>query len=131
MSTGARDSAANSDSGAARPVTAATRTRTLGSLHEFRPDSEEFSTYIHGEGRKYFAANDVPEDKKVPVFLNAIGGSTYGVLRSLLAPDSPMTKTLAQITTKLREHFEPTPSVIAERFQFHKRNQNSAESIAD
>ena len=46
MSTGARDSAANSDSGAARPVTAATRTRTLGSLHEFRPDSEEFSTYM-------------------------------------------------------------------------------------
>ena len=63
-----------SDRGAARPVAAATRTRTLGSLHEFRPDSEELSTYME-RVEIYFASNDVPEDKKVPVFLNAIGGS--------------------------------------------------------
>ena len=48
------------------------------------------------------------------------------MLRSLLAPDNPMTKTLAQITATLRKHFEPKPSVIAERFQ---RNQNAGESI--
>ena len=52
---------------------ATARTRTLGSLHEFRPDSEDFSTYME-RVEIYFAANDVPENKQVPVFLNAIGG---------------------------------------------------------
>ena len=47
----------------------------------------------------------------------------YGVLKSLLEPDSPMVKTLFEITTHPRNHFEPKPSVIAERFDFHKRNQ--------
>ena len=82
---------------------------------------EELSTYM--ERVEIFAANDVPERKEVPVLLNAIGGSMYGVLRSLLALDSPMDKTLLEVTTRLCNHFEPKPSVIAERFFFHKRNQ--------
>ena len=103
--------------------------RTMGSLHEFRPESEDFSTYMERVDI-FFSANDVREDKKVPVFLNAVGGNTYGVLRSLLAPDSPMSRSMAEIVAKLREHFEPAPSVIAERFKFHKRNQAAGESIA-
>ena len=73
--------------------------------------------------------NDVPEDKKVPVFLNAVGGTTYD-LRNLLAPDSPMTHTLVKIVERLQEHFEPKPSIIMERFKFHKRSQPTGESIA-
>ena len=118
-------STTDSEDGAAVQPTAETpspRFRTLGSLHEFRPDSEDFSTYME-RVEIYFAANDVPENKKVPVFLNAVGGTTYGVLRSLLAPDNPMSKTMADITKKLREHYEPKPSLIAERYQCH---QNSA-----
>ena len=122
----------DSEDGAMAPPPAeafSPRFRTLGPLHEFRPDSEDFSMYME-RVEIYFAANDVPEGKKVPVFLNAVGGTTYGVLRSLLAPDNPMSKSMAEITARLREHYEPKPSLIAERCQFHKRNQNSGESIA-
>ena len=108
---------------AIREAPATTRNRTLGNLYEFCPDSEEFSTYME-RVEIYFAANDVPEDKKVP------GGDTYGLLRSLVAPDSPMANTLTQLTTILHEHFKPIPSLIAERFQFHKRIQSSDESIS-
>ena len=48
-------------------------TRTMGTLHEFRPDREELSTYLE-RVEIFFAANDVPDEKKVPVLLNAIGG---------------------------------------------------------
>ena len=90
------DDAHGGAAGPASPAVAApaTRFRTMGSLHEFRADSEDFSTYMERVDI-YFAANDVPEDKKVPVFLNAVGGTTYGVLRSLLAPESPMSRPLA------------------------------------
>ena len=68
----------------------------LGKLHEFNPDSEELSVYLQ-RVEIYFVVNDVEEAKKVPVLLNCIGGTTYGLLRSLLAPDSPMSKSYAEI----------------------------------
>ena len=120
----------DSGEGAAVPTAASSqRFRTLGSLHEFRLDSEDFSTYMERVSI-YFAANNVPKNKQVPVFLNAVGGTTYGVLHSLLAPDSPMSKSMTEITAKLRDHYKPKPSLIAERCQFHKRNQNPGELLA-
>ena len=102
----------------------------MGNLHEFHPDKENLSTYLE-RVQIFFAANEVSEEKQVPLFLNAIGGTTYALLRSLLAPVSPKNKTLEQITTTFRAHFEPKPSLITERFHFHKRNQATGESIAD
>ena len=103
---------------------------TKGQLHEFRPDAEEFSAYME-RVHIFFAAHGVPDEKKVPVFLNGIGGTAYGILRSLVAPDSPMSKSLEVLTEKLRDHYEPRPIIIAERFHFHKRDQHSGESITE
>ena len=52
------------------------------------------------------------------------------MLRSLLAPEIPISTSLADIEIKLRDHFDSKPSIIAERFKFHKRNQNASESVA-
>ena len=41
---------------------------TLGKLHEFKPDEEEFATYLE-RVEIFFAANGVEDTKKVPVFL--------------------------------------------------------------
>ncbi len=35
------------------------------------------------------------------------------------------------LTTALKEHFEPTPNVITQRFYFHQRNQKANESVAE
>ena len=66
----------------------------LGKLHEFDPDSEELSAYLERD-EICFVVNDVEEAMKVPVLLNCIGGTTYGLLHSLLATDSPMSKSYA------------------------------------
>ena len=65
-----------------------------------------------------------PEHKKVLIFLNAIGGATYDLLRSVQAPDSPMMQTLSQIIGRLQK---PKPSIIVKRFN---HNQHVEESIA-
>ena len=57
-------------------------------------------------------------------------GPTYGLLRNLLAPASPKDKSFKEIVDTLKAHFEPKLLVIAERFHFHRRNQNSVESVA-
>lgn len=103
---------------------------TLGKLHKFKLDVEDFATYME-RVEIFFAINGMEGDKKVPVFLNAIGGTAYGVLHSLVAPDTPMSKSFQVLTETLQAHYEPKLSIIAECFHFHKRSQHTGESITN
>ena len=42
-----------------------------------------------------------------------------------------MSKTVDQLTQVLLKHYEPKLVVIAERFQFHRRNQAPNETVAE
>lgn len=85
---------------------------------------------LRREWFEHFAqANDVPAEKEVAVFLGVIGATTYGLLRSLLAPDKPGSKQYADLVKVLHDHFSPKPIIIAERFRFHKRNREEGESV--
>ena len=102
----------------------------IGKLQEFKPETERFSTYVE-RLKLYFEANGVSEDKKVAVFLTAIGPKNYALLSDCYAPTKPREIALEDLIKTLEGHFEPTPIVIAERFHFHKRDQRAGESIAD
>ena len=108
----------------------ATNSTFIGSLSAFDPDQESISSYME-RVQIFFTANSVEEDKQVPVFLSVVGANTYTLLRTLLAPAKPSTKSLADLTTALVEYYEPKPLVIAQRFHFHRRNQEPSESIAE
>ena len=105
-------------------------TPVYGNLKEFQPENELFSSYLE-RVELFFDASDIVDEKKVAVFLSVVGSKTYSLLRNLLAPDLPSTKTLAALVGTLKNHFEPKPLVIAERFHFHQRTQNVGESIAE
>ena len=100
-----------------------------GQLHEFDAENETATAYLQ-RVELYFDANDVVDEKKVPVLLSIIGAKTYGLLRSLVVPKALKEKTFAEIKTLLKNHFEPVPSVIAERYRFRRREQAPGESIA-
>ena len=65
--------------------------------------------------------------------MNAVGGTTYGIycVIYILAPANPMDKSFEEITSKLSEHFDPKPLIVVERYHFHKRVQNSGESLTE
>ena len=105
-------------------------TRTFGQIAEFRPESETITAYLE-RTKLFFTANDVPEEKQVSVLLSVIGGKTYALLRSLLAPTLPQDKTYSVLVETLTRHFDPKPLVIAERFHFHRRNQAPDETVAE
>ena len=105
-------------------------TKVVDSPEKFDPETESILAYLE-RIEIYFAANEIKEEKKVPVFLNAIGKQTYGVLRNLLAPAKPSEKTMEELTKALKSHFEPKKVVIAKRFHFYRRNQGSGETVAD
>ena len=103
---------------------------TVGRIEEFNPEKERISTYLERVDL-FFVANKVEEVKQVATLLSVIGGKTYALLSDLLAPDKPASKTLKQLKRTLQTHFEPKPVVIAEHFQFHRRNQEAGESVAE
>ncbi len=101
----------------------------FGRLKAFDPEAENISTYLE-RVELYFEANSVNDEKKVSVLFTVIGPKNYGIIiRSLVAPDRPKDKTYAQLEIALKAHYQPKPLVIAERFQFYQRCQNSTESM--
>ena len=112
----------------ATPVT--TISSTIGQMQEFDPSSDRISTYLE-RVEIFFQANGIADGKKVAVLLSIIGGKTYSLLSDLLAPEKPASKSFIQLSEALKKHFEPKPVIIAERFQFHRRNQSANESVAE
>lgn len=80
---------------------------------------------------QYFLANEVADNKQVAALLALIGSTTYRLLRDICSPDLPSTKTYVELCEILKKHFSPKPIVIAERFRFHKRDQQMDESVKD
>lgn len=102
----------------------------FGRIEEFSSATEDFATYIE-RFEQFLAANDVPDGKKVPVFLSVIGAKTYSLLKNLVSPEQPSSKAYTHLVSTLTNHLSPQPLVIAERYRFHQRNQLAHESISD
>ena len=65
---------------------------TIGKLEQYNEKAEDWCSYIE-RLEMYFKANDVSDEKKVPVLISSMGPSTYALLKDLLAPALPSTKT--------------------------------------
>ena len=104
--------------------------QVYGQLSAFDPEKDNISTYLE-RVELYLDVNGVVANKRVAVLLTVVGAENYGILRSLVAPDRPRTKTYAQLVKALKDHFEPKPIVIAERFKFYRRNQNTTETVLE
>ncbi len=98
----------------------------IGKIDAFDNATEDWTLYCE-RIEQYFKANDIDDEKRVSVLLSAIGGKAYALLRSLTAPTKPANISFDNIVKVMQEHLA---SIIAERFRFHKRNQNDRESIA-
>ena len=62
--------------------------------------------------------------------LTVVGAKTYALIKDLVAPNKPATKTFEELVKILEDHLNPKPLVISERFKFHQRNQKEGDSIA-
>ena len=68
---------------------------------------------------------------KPQFFLTVIGSETYSLLRSLLAPDVPSTKSVQILYGRLKGHLKPQPILIAKRYKFCTRDQKQDESVSE
>ena len=110
----------------------------IGRIEEFDESKEDIEVYLE-RLEHWMAANKITAppadqadaiDSRVSVILTVIGDSTYGVLRNLLTPAAPNTKTYTELLQTLKAHFKPQSLVIAERLRFYRRDRQTGETIA-
>ena len=92
---------------------------------------ESFTNYLE-RLEFYFIANDIDNDsKKKAMFLSSVGAETFKLIKDLCTPVRPMDKTFQEICDILRDHLNPEPNVIVERYKFFSRNRRDNESVAE
>jgi len=100
------------------------------SLTAFDSDQENWDTYID-RFDIYCQENDIDESKKAITLLNTMGAKTFGLLKSLAAPRKPLQLNFKEAVILPKEPLNPAPLVIAERFRFHRRDQQRGETVVE
>ncbi|KAL5506358.1 hypothetical protein EMCRGX_G007980 [Ephydatia muelleri] len=104
---------------------------TLGTIGPYDRGSEEWSAYCEWV-LIYLSANAVEDaDRQHAVFLSVCGAQTYQLNRSVVVPAKPSDKTLKELMDLVKEHLQPAPSVIMQRFNFNGRMQKGEEAVAE
>ena len=108
---------------------------TIGKIGEFDRSVEDWVSYAERMDQ-YFVANGIGTEeadlpKRRAILLTCCGPSTYQLIRSLTAPDAPTSKTYAELVKLVKDHEQPPPSAIVQRYNFNMRVQQPGESIAD
>ena len=87
----------------------ATSDSVIGTLPEFDPEDQDAASYLE-RVELFFEVNNIAEEKKVAVFLTAIGQKTYKILRHHSAPKLPMNKSFDEIATLFKQQFQHSPA---------------------
>ncbi|XP_075539783.1 uncharacterized protein LOC142574626 [Dermacentor variabilis] len=105
-------------------------TGQLGQMESFDVTASDWTAYKE-RLTSFLIVNKVPDSDKVHAFLSIIGPRTYGLLKSLTAPDLPSAKSFEQLKSILDAHLARVPSVIGERAKFYRRAQHEGEPLPE
>ena len=96
-----------------------------GTFCEFDSANEDWTSYTE-RLQQYFMANEiVAEEKQRAILLSCCGPHTYQLIKNLAAPAKPPEKTFVEIVKLVKDHLNPRPSTIVQRFILtlaHARN---------
>jgi len=94
----------------------------IGSIEPFDEGREDWLAYLERLWQ-YFLVNGIAGERQLPAFLSIVGRKMYGLLRNLTVPEKPCTKPYGELVKILQNHLYPKPSISAQRFRFHKRDE--------
>lgn len=101
----------------------------IGNIEPYVP-GENFPEYQE-RLEQFFELNEVKEEKRVAMLITLIGPETYRILKSLVLPEVPKSKSYKDLVKALTCHFAPSVNIIAERYKFNQCEQSVSESISD
>ena len=102
-----------------------------GTMGPFDSNQEDWLSYTE-RLQQYFTANDITDEhaaKKRAILLSVCGISTFHLIKSLLAPVKPETKSFQDLVNLVEKHHNPEPSATVQRFKFHSRSRQPEENV--
>ncbi len=103
----------------------------VGTVTPFDSQSQSWEEYCEIL-QHFFEANEITEaTKQKAILLSSVGSQTYSLLRNLLSPVKPGSKTVDELMDLLKQHFNPKPSEIVQRFKFNSRSREEGETVLD
>ena len=92
----------------------ATRMGSNLNLHLLGQFCEDNELWINYQERleEFITLNDVAENFNVSVLIACIGPKCYGLLKDLIAPAKPKSKTHKDLNKVLSDHFYPPPPLV-------------------
>ena len=104
----------------------------VGSIKEYSVNGRESFESYEERIDFFFKANSIVDaDKQKAVFFTVCGEELYQLIRNLVAPGKTVDKTFKEVIDLVREHLNPKPNVIIERYKFNSRVRKAGESISD
>lgn len=91
---------------------------------------DDYSDYIERMD-SLLTLNAVETAAQLRFCIGFCGPDLYKIIKSCIAPKKTTEITYKQMKDELKEYFEPKRNIIAERFKFYSRQQNSDESVSD
>uniref|UniRef100_A0A3B3H285 CCHC-type domain-containing protein n=1 Tax=Oryzias latipes TaxID=8090 RepID=A0A3B3H285_ORYLA len=105
---------------------------TIGTLAAFDPKSQTWDKYNTEILEQFFAANEIDnEDRQKAILISVVGAPTYSLMRNLLSPDKPKDKSFNELVLLMKNHYDPKPSEIVQRYKFDSRNRKPNETVMD
>ena len=105
-------------------------TPILGCINEFSSEVGDFTEWIE-RLEQWFVANQIEDTvRKRALLLSLIGAKGYKLIRNL-AQNKPSEKSYDELTKLMKDHLQPKPNEIAERYVFYNRERKDAESIKE
>ena len=80
---------------------------TIGQMEEFNSENESISAYLE-RFSLFVSVNGIAEEKRAPTLLLVLGKYNYTLIRGLVSPDKPEDKSLKDLSTLLKKHFDPS-----------------------
>ncbi|XP_061156017.1 uncharacterized protein K02A2.6-like [Syngnathus typhle] len=104
---------------------------TIGTLAAFDAKNQSWEEYCEIMDQ-FFEANEIDDgDKQRAILLSVVGASTYSLMRNLLSPTKPKEKTYGELVALLKNHFDPKPSEIVQRYKFDSCSRKPNESVME
>lgn len=89
---------------------------------------EEYCEVLH----HFFEANGIDDaGRRKAILLSSVGSQTYSLMRNLVSPAMPGDKNFDELVKILKDHFNPKPSEIVQRYKFNSRNRKHGETVME
>lgn len=108
----------------------------LPPFSEIYEEKEDFENYVE-RFELFLLAHDVDigatatATRLTAMFLHALGPKYYGIVKDLVSPDTPRSKSYMELKEVLSSHLRKPTITVAERRKFIRRNQQVGESLMD